>query len=125
ALAGELNLLRADSAACLRADLRDPDAVRRLAADARERFGGLDLLINNASSFYPTPLASADDDDWEELIHGNLRAPFLLSQALADDLRRSGGGAIINLVDVYAEKPLPDHPLYCIAKAGLAMMTKS
>lgn len=125
ALAAELNALRADSAACLQADLRDPQAVRQLAAAARECFGGLDLLINNASSFYPTPLASADDDDWEELIHGNLRAPFLLSQALAGALGRSGAGAIVNLVDVYAEKPLRDHPLYCMAKAGLAMMTKS
>lgn len=125
ALAAELNATRVDSATCLQADLSDPAAVRRLAAEARACFGGLDLLVNNASSFYPTPLADATDHDWDELVHGNLRAPFLLSQALADELARSGRGAIVNLVDVYAEKPLADHPLYCMAKAGLAMMTKS
>ncbi|TMW15350.1 pteridine reductase [Alloalcanivorax gelatiniphagus] len=125
ALAAELNADRPDSAACLRADLSDPVAVRRLASEARQCFGGLDLLINNASSFYPTPLAEATDQDWDALIHSNLRAPFLLSQALADDLARSGQGAILNLVDVYADKPLADHPLYCMAKAGLVMMTKS
>ena len=125
ALAAELNADRPDSAACLRADLSDPAAVRRLASEARQCFGGLDLLINNASSFYPTPLAEATDQDWDALIHSNLRAPFLLSQALADDLARSGQGAILNLVDVYADKPLADHPLYCMAKAGLVMMTKS
>jgi len=125
ALAAELNADRPDSAACLRADLSDPAAVRRLASEARQCFGGLDLLINNASSFYPTPLAEATDQDWDSLIHSNLRAPFLLSQALADDLARSGQGAILNLVDVYADKPLADHPLYCMAKAGLVMMTKS
>ena len=125
ALAAELNADRPDSAACLRADLSDPAAVRRLASEARQCFGGLDLLINNASSFYPTPLAEATDQDWDALIHSNLRAPFLLSQALADDLARSGRGAILNLVDVYADKPLADHPLYCMAKAGLVMMTKS
>ena len=124
ALAGQLNALRPDSTALLRADLTDPDAVRGLAEQARARFGRLDLLVNNASSFYPTPVADADDDDWDALMHSNLRAPFLLSQQLAGDLE-AAGGAIVNIVDVYAEKPLAGHPLYCMAKAGLAMMTKS
>ncbi|MBU58119.1 MAG: pteridine reductase [Alcanivorax sp.] len=125
ALAGQLNALRPDSAALLRADLTDPDAVRGLAEQARARFGRLDLLVNNASSFYPTPVAEADDDDWDALMHSNLRAPFLLSQGLAAALADADGGAIVNIVDVYADKPLAAHPLYCMAKAGLAMMTKS
>ncbi|MBL7250392.1 pteridine reductase [Alloalcanivorax marinus] len=125
ALADRLNGLRPDSAATLRADLNDPDAVRDLAARALDHFGGMDLLVNNASSFYPTPLADAGDDDWDALMHSNLRAPFLLSQGLAEALTRDGGGAIVNIIDVYAEKPLAAHPLYCMAKAGLAMMTKS
>lgn len=125
ALAERLNGLRPDSAATLRADLNDPGAVRDLAARARAHFGGLDVLVNNASSFYPTPLTQASDDDWDALMHSNLRAPFLLSQGLADALAQGDGGAIVNIVDVYAEKPLAEHPLYCMAKAGLAMMTKS
>ncbi|HEX5677486.1 MAG TPA: pteridine reductase [Alcanivorax sp.] len=118
------NRERPDSAMCLAADLRDPAAVRELAVRARDAFGGLDLLINNASSFYPTPLGEASDEDWNTLMHSNLRAPFLLSQQLAGDLT-DAKGAIVNMIDVYAEKPLAGHPLYCMAKAGLAMMTKS
>ncbi len=125
ALAGQLNALRPDSAALLRADLTDPDAVRGLAEQALARFGRLDVLVNNASSFYPTPVAEADDDDWDALMHSNLRAPFLLSQGLAGALAEADGGAIVNIVDVYADKPLAAHPLYCMAKAGLAMMTRS
>ena len=123
-LVDAFNRERPASAACLAADLRDPVAVRDLAVRARDAFGGLDVLINNASSFYPTPLGQASDDDWDTLMHSNLRAPFLLSQQLAGDLE-AAGGAIVNIVDVYAEKPLAGHPLYCMAKAGLAMMTKS
>lgn len=118
------NRERPDSAACLGADLRDPAAVRDLAVRSRDAFGRLDLLVNNASSFYPTPMGEASDEDWDTLINSNLRAPFLLSQQLAGDLAKASG-AIVNLVDVYAEKPLLGHPLYCMAKAGLAMMTKS
>jgi len=124
ALAETLNRERKDSAVCLGADLRDPTAVRALAVRARDAFDGLDLLINNASSFYPTPIGEASDEDWDTLMHSNLRAPFLLSQQLAGDLTNARG-AIINIVDVYADKPLLGHPLYCMAKAGLAMMTKS
>ena len=84
----------------------------------------MDLLVNNASSFYPTPVDQADDADWDRLLHSNLRAPFILSQKLASALRQQQG-SIINIVDVYAEKPLQNHTLYCMAKAGLAMMTRS
>ena len=84
----------------------------------------MNLLVNNASSFYPTPLEEATDADWDALMHSNLRAPYLLCQALSPSLRKHRG-AIINIVDVYAEKPLEKHTLYCMAKAGLAMMTRS
>lgn len=122
----ELNQQRADSATACCADLTNPSAVRQLAADALDwkGKGSLDLLVNNASRFYPTPIDEANDDDWNQLIGTNLRAPFLLSQALAPALRQSQGN-IINMVDIYAEKPLLNHPLYSIAKAGLAMLTKS
>lgn len=124
ALAADLNRLRDNSAQVLVADLSDPDDVRRLARDAMELAGRLDVLVNNASSFYPTPLADATDEDWDALIHSNLRAPYVLIQNLAPSLREQGG-SVINLVDVYAEKPLAEHSLYCIAKAGLAMLTRS
>lgn len=123
-LAASLNAIRPGSAAVLQADLDQPAAVRQLASDALACFGQLDLLVNNASSFYPTPIDQADDADWEKLIHSNLRAPFILSQQLTPALRQQHG-CIINIVDVYAEKPLQTHTLYCMAKAGLAMMTKS
>ena len=124
ALAGELNALRDNSAQVLVADLLAPDDVRQLAQDAMDIAGRIDVLVNNASSFYPTPLADATDDDWDALLHSNLRAPWLLIQSLAGSLREHHG-SVINLVDVYAEKPLADHSLYCIAKAGLAMLTRS
>ena len=123
-LATELNQTRPNSAALLQADLDQPAAVRQLASDALACFGQLDLLVNNASSFYPTPIDQACDADWDKLIHSNLRAPFILSQQLTPALRQQHG-CIINIVDVYAEKPLQTHTLYCMAKAGLAMMTKS
>ena len=123
-LAAALNQTRPNSAVLLQADLDQPAAVRQLANDALACFGQLDLLVNNASSFYPTPIDQADDADWDKLIHSNLRAPFILSQQLTPALRQQHG-CIINIVDVYAEKPLQTHTLYCMAKAGLAMMTKS
>ncbi len=124
ALADSLNSSRPDSAAIIQADLDKPDQVRQLAHDALACFDRMDLLVNNASSFYPTPIDQADDADWDKLIHSNLRAPFILSQQLTPALRQQHG-CIINIVDVYAEKPLQTHTLYCMAKAGLAMMTKS
>lgn len=124
-LIAALNEQRPGSAVAVQANLNDPAAVRDLAARASAAFGTLDVLVNNASRFYPTPLADADDHDWEAIMHSNLRAPFLLSQHLATTLAAGEGGAIINLIDVYAEKPLLDHSLYCMAKAGLAMMTRS
>ncbi|PKM22957.1 MAG: pteridine reductase [Gammaproteobacteria bacterium HGW-Gammaproteobacteria-14] len=124
ALAAELNQIRSDSARVLQADLDQPDQVRTLAANAEKQWQRLDVLVNNASSFYPTPLGSSSDDDWTRLIHSNMRAPYLLTELLAPALAKQQG-VIINIIDVYAEKPLAQHTLYCMAKAGLAMLTRS
>lgn len=124
ALAGELNGRRPDSARTLRADLDQPDQVRRLATDALACYQRLDVLVNNASTFYATPPGTATDADWDRLMGSNLRAPFILIQALAPALAEQRGAAI-NLIDVYAEKPLWHHGLYCMAKAGLASLTHS
>lgn len=123
ALARSLNEERADSAATLCADLDEPDQVRALAEAARSHWQRLDVLVNNASTFYATPLGQADDADWDRLVGSNLRAPFILTQALAPALTQTNG-AIINLVDVYAERPLWQHGLYSMAKAGLVSLTR-
>lgn len=119
-----LNQRRPHSATCLQADLTQPDAVRQLAAQVLELAPQLDVLINNASHFAPRSLADTTDSDWDKLIGTNLRAPFLLAQQLAPALQ-ARQGCIINLVDIYAEKPLLGFPLYSIAKAGLVMLTQS
>jgi pteridine reductase len=124
ALAAKLNAARPDSARLLQADLEQPDQVRRLASDALAAWQQLDALVNNASSFYPTPLGEATDADWDTLLGSNLRAPFILTQALAPALAEQSG-SVVNIIDIYADKPLWQHSLYCMAKAGLASLTKS
>ena len=115
---------RPESAILAQADLLDPGALPRVAGLAVEQYGRLDVLVNNASAFYRTPLAEATAGQWDELMGSNLRAPFFLAQAAAPHLRRTGG-CIVNLVDIHAERPLKDHPVYSIAKAGNAMMVKA
>ncbi len=122
-LSQELNAQRADSCTCLKADLNDMQAVEELATQVRQQ-GRLDLLVNNASSFFPTPVDTAAQDDWDLLINSNLRGPFFLSRALAPLLTESQG-CIINLVDVHADRGLKGYPIYSIAKAGVRMMTTS
>ena len=124
ALANELNATRSNSAAILQADLNDIQALTKLSRDAQQIFGRIDILINNASSFYPTPLGETDDKHWDTLFNSNAKAPFFLSQALLPELKKNSG-CIINMVDIYAEKPLQNHTLYCMAKSALAMMTQS
>lgn len=124
ALAERCNAQRPGSAALLQADLCDMQAVERLAREAVEAHGQLDILINNASSYYPTPLGSATQDQWDDLFGSNARAPFFLSQALAPALREAQG-SIVNLVDIHADRPNADHPIYSMAKAANAMMVKS
>lgn len=124
ALVAGLNDLRPDSARLVRADLADTARLGELVDRAAGCWGRLDGLVNNASAFYSTPLASASESQWDELMASNLKAPFFLIQAAAEPLRRWRGG-IVNLVDVYAERPLRGFPVYSIAKAGLAALTRS
>ncbi|MGY0504773.1 pteridine reductase [Luteimonas sp. e5] len=124
ALVAELEQQRPGSTLAVAADLADVTALPGLVAAAVERFGRLDVLVNNASSYYATPLGEATPAQWDDLFATNARAPFFLAQAAAPHLRRAGG-AIVNIVDIYAERPLPGHPVYCMAKAALAMMTRA
>ena len=124
ALARELNGIRPGSATLAQCDLLDGTAVKELAQAATTAFGGLDILVNNASSFYPTPVGDIDEDDWNDLIGTNLKAPLFLAQAASPALRERGG-LIVNLADIHGMRPLRRHPVYCVAKAGLIMLTKS
>lgn len=124
ALAGELDAGRPGSVQLLQAELLETHRLGDLVARAVAHRGRLDLLVNNASGFYPTPLATATEAQWEDLLGSNLKAPFFLCQAAAPYLAASGG-CIVNIVDIHAERPLPGHPVYSIAKAGLAMLTRA
>jgi pteridine reductase len=124
ALADELNRARTGSAAIHAADLGDPEAPGKLVAAALLEFGHLDILINNASSFYPTPVGEITLAQWEDLMGSNLKAPLFLSQAAVPSLR-ARRGLIINMVDIHAQRPLKAHTVYSTAKAGLAMLTRS
>jgi len=124
ALAHELNTIRADSVATFEADLLRAGAGDALVEATLQTFGRLDILINNASSFYATPVGTITEAQWDDLIGSNLKAPLFLSQAAAPALR-SNAGLIINLVDIHGLRPLKAHPVYCAAKAGLAMLTRS
>lgn len=124
ALVAELNARRSASAACLQADLRDVETLPRLVADTIDRFGRLDALVNNASSFFATPLGSIDEAAWDDLIGSNLKAPLFLTQAAAPHLLATRG-AVVNVTDIHAERPLAGYPLYCAAKAGLLGLTRA
>jgi pteridine reductase len=124
ALKSELNALREHSAVILQADLSEPDSIAPLAEQAIAAWGRLSGLVNNASVFYPNPTEKARNQDWDAVMDTNLRAPFFLGQACLPALRESGG-AIVNLIDIYSQRPLADHPLYCASKAGLASLTLS
>ena len=123
-LAEELNAERPGSVLALCADLDDTAALDELVRRATDAWGHLDALINNASTFYPTPLSTVTESQWDALLGSNLKAPFFLCQAAAPHLARRQG-AIVNLVDIYAERPLKGYPAYSIAKAGLAALTRS
>ena len=124
ALVAELNHERDESAVALAADLGEQAQLQSLAARACETFGGLDLLVNNASAFYPTPFGEIEPAQWDDLIASNYRAPLFLAQACYPALKQSRG-CIINLVDIYASKPLAGHSVYCSAKAANQMLVKS
>ena len=123
-LADELNSLRIDSASVIQGDLDDETVYEQLIDSAYQCWNRLDLLINNASSFYPTPIGSITLDDWNKLINSNMKAPLFLAQAATPYLRQTQGN-IINMIDVHGQRPMKDHPVYCAAKAGLQMLTMS
>ncbi len=124
ALAAELEAARAGSTAVIACDLLDVAALPGLISNACERFGSLHLLVNNASTFYPTPLGCITLAQWDDLLGTNLRAPLLLAQAAAPELRRTQG-ALLNIVDIHGLRPLRDHAVYSVAKAGLIMLTRA
>jgi pteridine reductase len=123
-LEAELNAARPRSAAKAKAELLAPIAPRALVSAALDAFGRLDLLVNNASSFFPVAMGEIEASHWEELIGSNLRAPLFIAQQAAAELAKREG-AIINVVDIHAERPLKGYPVYSVAKAGLAALTRS
>jgi pteridine reductase len=124
ALQAELNDIRPDSVSLLQADLHDTPGLPDLIENAIKVWGQLDVLINNASSFYATPIGTVTEEHWDDLIGSNLKAPLFLSQAAAPYLRQHQG-CIVSIVDIHAERPLKEFPVYSMAKAGLVMLTKS
>lgn len=124
ALRDELNEVRPVSAAAVQADLLETAALPRIIEETVRQFGRLDALVNNASSFFPTPLADLQERDWNDLLGTNLKAPVFLAQACAAELRRRHG-CIVNIVDIHAELPMHGHLLYNIAKSGLAGLTRA
>ncbi len=124
ALAKELNGSRADSAAVETADLRQAGAAAELVERTVARWRGLDLVVNNASTFYPTEVGDVTEEQWHDLVDINFKAPFFVAQAAVAALRERRG-SIVNIVDVHAQRPMKRHPVYSSSKAGLAMLTRS
>ncbi len=124
ALAEELERERPDSVLLLQADLADSARFPALIENIQAWRGRLDVLVNNASSFYPTPVGETTETQWDDLMGSNLKAPYFLAQAAAPLLRQAGG-VIVNMVDIHAERPLKSYPVYSMAKAANAMMVKA
>ncbi|MEJ0085507.1 MAG: pteridine reductase [Pseudomonadota bacterium] len=123
-LADELNAKRPKSIVTIQADLLDVGQLPSLVEFSQRAFGGLDVLVNNASSFYPTPIGEVTPAAWDDLMGSNLKVPLFLSQAAAPALRKSNG-LIVNIVDIHSLRPLRNYTVYCAAKAGLHMLTRS
>lgn len=124
AIAQQLNGQRAGSVVLVQGDLNNTRRLSQIVDEAAAAWGRLDVLVNNASTFYSTPPGSVTEEQWQDLLGANLRAPFFLSQAAAPFLR-STQGCIVNLADIHADRPLKNYPVYSIAKAGLVMLTKA
>src|SRR4051812_3035653 len=124
ALQAELNAARQNSVALIQADLLDLAGLPEIVKNTVSRFERLDALVNNASTFFPTPVGEITEGNWENLIGTNLRAPLFLAQAAAPHLRRTGG-AIVNIADIHADRPLKSYVVYSVAKAGLVGLTRS
>ncbi len=123
-LQAELQARRPGSVALVKGDLRHRPALDEIVAAAVAAFGRLDALVNNASSFYPTPVGEASEEQWDDLVGTNLKAPFFLAQAAAAHLKKTRG-CIVNLADIHGDRPIRHYPIYSAAKAGLIMLTKS
>lgn len=123
-LAETLNAQRTHSAYCVQGDLLQAAEVERVAEQAIAWRGRLDFLVNNASTFYATPLGRITHADWSDLMGSNLYAPLFLTQACAPELRRNQG-AVVNLVDIHVLRPLLHYSVYCCAKAGLWTLTQA
>jgi len=124
ALAEKFNAQRPDSAATFSSDLNDTTALQGFIDEVLDWHGRLDILVNNASSFYATPIGEINEGHWDDLIGSNLKAPLFLSQVAAPSLRKTNG-VIINIVDIHSQRPLRNHTVYGVSKAGLAMLTRS
>lgn len=124
AIVDEMNAARRGSAVALQADLLVIEQLSGLVDRTLASFGGLDVLVNNASTFYPTPVGGITPSQWDDLLGTNLKAPLFLSQAAAPALRASRG-LILNLADIHGQRPLREHTTYSVAKAGLIMLTRS
>lgn len=124
ALVSELNAQREKSSISYQAELGDVAALQSMVADVIAVTGRLDVLVNNASGFYPTPIGEVKEDDWQQLLDSNLKGPLFLSQAATPHLKKAKG-CIVNMVDIHADRPIINHSVYCAAKAGLVMLTKS
>ena len=121
-LAARLNADRPGSASVVQADLGNPDDIDHVVGQIRKTTNSLDVLVNNASQFFPTSVGSTTSQQWDDLMNSNLRGPYFLTQALLPELT-VGGGSVVNLLDVHATRPMSGHAVYCMAKAGLQMMT--
>ena len=124
ALQAELNLQRANSVAIIQGDLLNIAIMPNLVAETVNQFGKLDVLINNASSYYSTEIGRISEDNWHDLVGSNLKAPMFLAQAAAAELRKNQG-CIVNITDMHIERPKKGYVVYSVAKAGLVTLTKS
>lgn len=123
-LVGKLNEIRPDSATTVQANLEHKESYSTLIDSSLKFKGGIDVLINNASAFYPTPVDVLSGEQWDEIMNINLKAPLFLSQLAATSLCNNNG-CIINIADIHANRPLKDHSIYSVSKAGLIMLTQS
>lgn len=124
ALVSTFNSLRENSSTSYQAELSHVASLQRMIDDVITLTGRLDVLVNNASGFYPTPIGDISETDWDQLIDSNLKGPLFLSQAATPHLKKVQG-CIVNMVDIHADRPIANHSVYCAAKAGLVMLTKS
>ena len=123
-LVNKLNSTRPDSATAVQANLKHEESYSNLLETSSKFKGSIDVLVNNASVFYPTPVNSLDSEQWDDIINVNLKAPLFLSK-LATNYLRKNNGCIINIADIHGNKPLKDHSIYSVSKAGLIMLTQS